>query len=199
VSSSSQQITGHDGRIYQVKQLSKQLASKFATELLQIHNIIPYVSWNSKDLLSSASKQGVAYRNKWRLSYMVTVGEEIAGLLVAYKREYSEMHPVEAIYIHRLAVAPSHQQNHVGSQLLETALRTYATEEPDVEYYTIQTNDEASNQNVIKFYETRGFARDVKVIYPDKVDILMKMSRKKVLHKLQATLIDTLHSEEVIA
>lgn len=179
-------ITGRDGSQFQVRPLVKHLARLHGPQLLQIHNIIPYVSWELGDLLADAdAKKGVEYVRKWQLSLAVFAGNKPIGLLIAYARPSSDKHPIEAIYIHRLAVTPAYQGNNIGSQLLRTAFDYYAREFPQYTTYTVQTNDEPANEHVIGFYEQAGFKRFRPVEYPDKLDVLMKLERAEIPATLQ--------------
>jgi ribosomal protein S18 acetylase RimI-like enzyme len=169
-------ITAGD-REYEVRTLTRSLARDKADELLRIHNIIPHVHWDTADLLADTSPKGEHYADKWKLSFVVLDGDKAVGLLVAYARKPSSKHPVESIYVHRLAVDPEYQGSGIGSRFLRAALDYYYRELPQVMTYTVQTNDEASNGNVIRFYEAAGFQRYMPVRYPEKLDVLLKMKK----------------------
>ena len=174
-------IKRHDDHSYWVCQLTKQIAKHNSTQLILIHNIIPYVHWETSDLLADSSPKGITYRHKWELSFVVFDQNQVVGFLIAYMRGISDTHPFESIYIHRLAVAPDHQGIGVGSKLLQIALNSYAHEFPNILTYTVQTNDEEANKKVIEFYQLAGFRRFLPVHYPEKLDILMKLARVNML------------------
>ncbi len=171
-------VHDHCGNTYHVHRLTKQLARKNQMQLLAIHNIIPHVHWEDSNLLADKSLSGDPYVDKWKLSFMITRDDgKVIGLLIAYLRDKSVTHPLRAIYIHRLAIAPHYQGNGIGSSLLISALEDYPRILPDISTFTVQTNDEDSNRKVISFYESIGFKRFLPVRYPEKLDILMQLSR----------------------
>ena len=174
-------ITDKSGKEYHICKLTRRFALGEATTLLYIHNIIPHVRWSTTDLLAGSSPKGVVYTQKWRLSFVVCDGDRTIALLIAYKRETSDTHPTKAIYVHRLAVAPEYQGKGIGSALLQEALLHYSRAFPEIETYTVQTNDEAANEKVIEFYKNAGFERFNPVQYPDKLDILLKLEKADLL------------------
>lgn len=120
------EISGNDGHTYKVRQLTKQLAENNKKQFLDVHNIIPYVKWEVADLLADESPKGIFYHRKWDLSAAVFDNDLVVGILIAYLREASDTHPLDAIYIHRLAIAVDYQGVGIGHQLMRAALNSYA-------------------------------------------------------------------------
>jgi ribosomal protein S18 acetylase RimI-like enzyme len=175
------EIIGNDLATYKLCRLTKDVARANSQELLLIHNIIPYVHWETDDLLADISPKGLSYDNKWQLSFIVYDKSKIVGLLIAYIRSSTDAHPINSIYIHRLAISSDHQGKGVGRQLLLNAIKYYAGRFSSISTYTVQTNDEEANDRVIKFYETVGFQRFMPVRYPEKLDILLRLESDEAI------------------
>jgi ribosomal protein S18 acetylase RimI-like enzyme len=131
--------------------------------------------------MSEVHSTGAPYKNKWELSSITFCGDEVVSFLTAWERGVSEAHPLDSIYLHRLAVRPDHQSNGVARHILRNTITGFAQEIPEVSTYTLQTNDVESNKKALDFYESLGFERLMPVYYPDKLDVLMKLSREAVL------------------
>lgn len=181
------EITGYDDREYTITQLTSELAEANSADLLAIHNLIPHVSWGPADLMSDVHSSGAPYTNKWGLSSITFSDGDVIGFLIAWERGSSETHPLDSIYLHRMAIRPDHRGNGVARQIMRTALMGYAENIPRISTYTLQTNDDAGNKKALDLYESLGFERVMPVRYPDKLDVLMKLSRDTVLASMVAS------------
>ncbi len=175
------QFAGYDGRPYKIGPLTTEVAEANMGDLLSIHNLIPYANWTREDFMSETHSSGAPYKNKWELSSITHSKKEVVGFLLAWERDISDNHPFNAIYLHRMSILPSHRRNGVARQILGTALTAFALDMPEYSTYTLQTNDNETNQPVIGFYESLGFKRVMPVRYPNKLGVLMKLSRDALL------------------
>lgn len=184
------QFSGYDGRAYSIEPLTPEVAEANMDELLAIHNLIPHVSWTHEDFMSDTHSSGSPYKNKWQLSSITFSEEDVVGFLLAWERGKSESHPFDSIYLHRMSILPSHRRNGVARRILTSAINTFALSLPEHSTYTLQSNDEETNRHVIEFYESLGFVRVMPVRYPDKLDVLMKLSRDAVLASMSKSAIE---------
>ena len=157
--------------------LTRSYARRQRTALLELHNLIPYVEWSEAELLADADQDGRPYWGRWQMSLVARAGTRPVGLLIGYLREPDDRHPVEAAYIHRLAVAPDWQRRGVGAGLVTAALEWYFAQLPWLLTVTSQTNDESRNQGVLDFYASLRFRRTYAVPYREKRDILFELER----------------------
>lgn len=172
------QFSGRDGREYSIQSLTKSYFSKHATVLTSLHGLIPYVGDKLDDMAKDNddnNRQLFIY--KWNISVAVEHNGRPVGFLIAYVRDYSERHPFRSVYIHRMAVARSHQRNFVGCHTLASAVSLYFEALPWLLTITLQTNDETANAAVLNFYRRFGFNHAYRVEYPDKIDSLMDLER----------------------
>lgn len=179
-------VAGYDGREYRIARLTPEVAEENTEALLDIHNLIPHVTWGPADLMGEVHTTGAPYKNKWKLSSITYCGDEVVSFMTAWERSSTETHPLDSIYLHRMGVRPDHQRNGVARHIMRNAIDGFAQEIPEVSTYTLQTNDVESNKKALDFYESLGFERLMPVYYPDKLDVLMQLSREAVLASIAA-------------
>lgn len=172
-------IHGRDGRPYQIRGLTLTLAKRHAPALVAVHNRIPYQSADVDDFVSGHSADGRVFVAKWRLSLAVFFRGAPAGFLTAYLRDLDEKHPLQSVYIHRLAISEDHQRNQIGVQLVAFAVAHYFSCLPWLLTVTVQTNDEQRNEHVLDLYRRLGFSSAYRVSYPEKQDILFEVERRR--------------------
>lgn len=171
-------LEGKDGREYLATSLTRDLAERFTSELLALHNLIPHVTWTDEDLLSDLDEaRRREYFGKWSLSLCALYEAAPVALLVAYIRRDNVRGSPPSLYIHRLAVAEEHQRNRVGGQLTQLAVDAYFRTVPGLKVVTVQTNDTADNEGVISFYRSLGFKDFSRVAYRSKQDVLLRYRR----------------------
>lgn len=176
-------ITARDGRQLIMRRLTRQYATRYSTELVELHNDIPYLAWTSDDLLAPRRINGTEYLHKWDLSFALSVDQQPVGLLIAYLRDLDDTHPMRSLYIHRLAIHRKYRRLRLATRLLSHALSAYFAAMPWLLTVTVQTNDEPSNEHVIDLYERLGFRRAYRVHYPNKQDVLLDLSRETWLSR----------------
>lgn len=137
--------------------------------------------WTEADLLTDEAGTRV-YDLKWQLSVLVSSvpdGEPL-GFLVSYLRPRDANFGFTSVYMHRMAILRRLQRRGIGRQVIELYLKRIF-EIVDVNYVTLQTNDNAANAGIIQFYESLSFGRVRRVFYPDKTDWLMCARRSKLI------------------
>ena len=153
--------------------MTKPLIRKHVEALCSLHRLIPYVSWGAEDFLADGAP-GRHFAGKWDLSCMVVADAgQVAGFMVAYLRESSPTHPYRSLYLHRMAVHTNYRGQGIARRILSLYIERARQYDPLLEYLTLQTNANPTNQWVIDFYERVGFCKDSMVTYPNKVDWLM--------------------------
>ena len=159
-----------------VEKLSKEYCIDHTDELLKIINIIPFINWTQKDLLSQNED---FYENKWNYSYVIKNHEgTIIGALVAYFRMSDDKHIFDSLYIHRFAIAREYQKLGIGTIVLDYFIQKSFEEIPWLLNISVQTNDTIANQYVINFYKNIGFKKMYNISYINKTDIVLLFERK---------------------
>lgn len=171
-----QELTEFEKSKIYVDSLSQAFCKKHAKEILDIINIIPHIQWNEKDLFIEHD----LYKNKWEYSFVVSNETgDIIGVLLAYFRLEDEKHIFDSIYIHKLAIKKEYQKHGIGSSLIRFFINYVFSGIKWLNNISLQTNDEDSNREVIRFYEKNGFWRMYRLHYPDKIDLLFLLTRKE--------------------
>lgn len=163
---------------YQIVRLTRKRALRWAEEIVEIHNDIPHLTWDADRLVADVSADSqTTYHAKWDMSLVAVRDDKPIGFLIAYLRSASTAHPAQSAYIHRLAVARDTRGQGIGSHLVGYFLEELFHRVRWLLTVTVQTNDEADNARVLRFYEDFGFRRVQRVRYPDKTDWLFELSR----------------------
>lgn len=173
-----------NGKTYEIRVLTPALTRHHARAFLRIHNLIPHVRWREQDLFAKQARDGASYLGRDVFSLAVFEAGKPAGLLIAYLRDPSFRHPLESVYVHRIAIDSSHQSNGVGTYLLRFAISSFFRSLPWLLSVTAQTNDEPSNDRVLAFYRSLGLRQCYKVDYPNKQDLLFEIARSDWWHNL---------------
>lgn len=157
---------------------SRTSAIKYSESILSIHNLIPYVEWTKDDLLADQDSTRYFF-NKWNLSALIFIqGEDNPiGFIISFLRLSKDQHPLDSIYIHRFAIAERYQNHGIGKKALFEYTQTIFKKIPWLLNITLQTNDENRNKNQIKLYASIGFKKLLRVLYPEKIDLLLLLSR----------------------
>ena len=92
------------------------------------------------------------FKDKWNYSFVIKLKEEIIGVIIAYFRIADDRHFFDSLYIHRFAIDYKYQNNGIGTIVLKYFIQNAFTEIPWLLNISVQTNDEISNDYVIKFY-----------------------------------------------
>lgn len=172
-------VRSQSGETYSVLPLTRDLAGHLADEIVQIHNDIPHVNWNAHDVVAETSRDGFTrYTDKFALSIVLLDSHgAVAGVLIAYRRNYSSVHPYEAVYVHRVSVRQDLRGIGLGTLLVRTEIGLVFSSHHDVLTVTVQTNLEHENRHVLRFYEKLGFRVWGPVRYPHKLDVLFEIDR----------------------
>lgn len=163
------------GELIQINKLSFKQCREHSNELLKIINIIPFVHWGEKELLSQKEDY---YENKWNYSYTIKHNNTIIGILLAYFRIADNKHIFDSLYIHKFAILPEYQNIGIGTETLKYFIKKSFAEIPWLLNISVQTNDNFENQHVINFYRNIGFKDMYNIQYTNKSDILFLLERK---------------------
>ena len=170
-------FVAHDRRQYSISQLTKKRAQENVERLVDMHNTIPLVKWNAQELLADSIGSRI-FPKKWDLSVTVNAGnQKPIAFLIAYERNWDKNHPLHSVYLHRGAVNALYQHRGIWRSLIEYYIYNLFLNLNDFQHITVQTNDTPSNQWLINFYESVGFYKLHKVLYPEKVDWLFAIDR----------------------
>lgn len=164
-----------DNKEITIDRLSLSVCESNYDKILQIINIIPHISWKKNDLVSQSED---FFKDKWNYSFVIKLKEEIIGVIIAYFRIADDRHFFDSLYIHRFAIDYKYQNNGIGTIVLKYFIQNAFTEIPWLLNISVQTNDEISNDYVIKFYRKIGFKDMYKTYYSDKTDIVFLLERK---------------------
>ncbi|HUN86787.1 MAG TPA: GNAT family N-acetyltransferase [Terracidiphilus sp.] len=169
-------VLSRQGDEVSIATLDRETAASHAAALVKIHNLIPFVSWSTEELLAERMGDRI-FPQKWDLSIVIwnAAGEPI-GFLFSYLRSPDGNFPCVSVYMHRMAIISSLQRRGIGRRVVAIYLdRVF--DRMEVDYVTLQTNDNAGNAGIIGLYESSGFARVKRVFYPNKTDWLMACPR----------------------
>lgn len=159
---------------YSIKKISQNILSEYCEDILKLINIIPHINDTKEKLFEEKNN----LYSKWKTSFGVfSNNNELIGILIAYYRKKDNRHNFDSLYIQRLAVDKNYQKQGIGTQLLLYFLEYSFETDNSLPLISIQTNDETSNQYVIDFYHKIGFKDRCKILYPNKIDILMTIDR----------------------
>lgn len=159
----------------QIEKLSQDYCCEHGNEIIKLINIIPHIHWENEDLLSQCED---FYKNKWNYSYVAKTGNgKIIGVLIAYFRKADTRHIFDSLYIHKLVISPKYQNMGIGTEFVKYFIRRSFSEIPWLLNISVQTNDSAENENVIRFYRKIGFRDMYTVPYSNKIDILLLLER----------------------
>lgn len=168
-------ISAKEERI-QIDKLSSQYCQEHSDELLKLVNIIPFIHWGCKELLSQEEDY---YGNKWNYSYVIKNSNNvIIGVLIAYFRIADSKHIFDSLYLHKFAILPEYQNMGIGTEALKYFIKKTFVEIPWLLNISVQTNDNSGNEHVIRFYENNGFKAMYNIQYPNKTDVLLLLERK---------------------
>jgi ribosomal protein S18 acetylase RimI-like enzyme len=159
-----------------ISSLEKACAQKHAARLIEVHNLIPFVRWTEEDLVTDQSGARI-FHLKWQLSVLLTdaVGAPI-GFLVSYLRPSDNNFNYTSVYMHRMAIVKTLQRRGIGHRVISVYLNEVFAK-LDVDYVTLQANDNPQNTRIIELYESLGFKKVKHVFYADKTDWLMVCTR----------------------
>lgn len=167
-------VSASAGKI-QICGLSEAYCYEHCDEILKLINIIPYIYWTPSELLSQDED---FYKNKWNYSYVIkNSADKIIGVLIAYFRIADNKHIFDSLYIHRFAIAPEYQNKGIGTEVLKYFIQKSFEEIPWLLNISVQTNDNISNEHVIRFYKKLGFREMYNISYLNKIDILLLLER----------------------
>lgn len=162
---------------YRMFSLTKEYARNNIQRLLYLHNLIPFVNWSDKELLSDKIGQRT-FHNKWLLSVGIVNSENnLISFMLVYERFNESNHPFHSLYLHRMAIDPFSRSKGIGKQVFRNYISTAFNELPEIHFITLQTNNVNENQWVVKFYQSLGFQCHSIVHYPEKDDWLMVLNR----------------------
>lgn len=173
------------GEVIEVLTLSRRLCEAHAIDLLSIHNSVLPHQWSIGDLLSDADTYRVFY-GKWDVSRVAFSQSGVPiGVCIGFERlAEPPVYPVNCVYMHRLAVAATHQGIGVGIGLHCAALddvfeRGLELISAPSRFYVFGQADAAPwNERTRCFHRDAGFAVVGEKRYPDRVDLVMRMSRQ---------------------
>ena len=159
-----------------IKPLTKQMALIYSEKLLNLLSLIPYIHPNIEELFMERNPN----YSKWKHSLGVfDQSGELIGVLLAYYREKDEQHTFSSLYIHRLAIDKRYQRSGIATEVIKFFIESSFHSNTHIEQISIQTNYEINNQYVIDFYKKIGFEEKYLIQYPNKLDILMSLSRSE--------------------
>jgi len=177
-----------------VAPLNKELATIYASELADIHNLIPHVSWTQNEIIADEI-DGRRFPYRWDLSQILLSPEADKtpiGFSIAYFRSAStDFVPFNSVYLHRGAIKTAYQRKGIGIAMVGFALSNafdFISKHPDLflgdsDYgVTMQTNDEPSNREKIKLYRGLGGIPIGQKKYQDKTDIILGFSRPSFIN-----------------
>lgn len=164
-----------DNELISVNNLTNELCEYRSIEILNIINTIPHIQWTKTQLMSQLEDY---YNNKWNYSYVIKHKEKIIGVLIAYFRIADNRHIFDSLYIHRFAIDKEFQKKGIGTTVIKHFIQSAFTSIPWLLNISLQTNNETSNEYVLKFYRNIGFVDMYKLHYPDKEDIVFLFERK---------------------
>jgi GNAT superfamily N-acetyltransferase len=167
-----------------VYRLSRAIVGTFAGDLVRIHNTIPFQHWTTKEI-GADRLDGRVFYSKWRLSHIALVEGRIAALNLAYERPAGgPAYPEDCIYMHRFAVAPELRNRWLGRLFHAHAVDAAFRHVPQFLNRTRpqvygQTQATLENAHVLRFYlDGCGFRPVGFVYYPEKVDVVIRLSRR---------------------
>lgn len=162
---------------FQIYQLTKELAEKYAADIIEALDQIPEVDKHSKEQLLSDTKGERLLYSKWQHSIIALSEEDkFAGVVIGYERknEANEQYPVNSIYLNDFAVAKDFQKQGLGKILVEIWL-TYNSELGFIDlsgplFFSVQTNSAEWNRHVQRLYEGYGFQKISRKKYENRED-----------------------------
>lgn len=167
----------------EIKKLTYSYCCRHKNTILEIINIIPYIHWEIKDLLSQKEDY---FNNKWNYSYIIkNSNNKVIGILIAYFRIADDKHIFDSLYLHRFAIHPKYQNMGIGTETLKYFIYKSFEEIPWLLNISCQTNNHKENERVIHFYRSVGFKEMYDIFYPNKVDVLLLLEREKCTIKPQ--------------
>lgn len=170
------QIESFNG--YAVFVLSKEIAKKHISEIVDLANQIPKVSHKTeKDILSEVKDDKVLY-GKWKHSLIGFKGKDVFGIIIGYERraEGNEQYPYNTIYINEFVVSKNYRKKGLGKKLLESFIKNsselgFLSLEGDLNF-SVQTNSAKWNDYVMRLYESFGFQERAKKEYENRIDVV---------------------------
>lgn len=172
---------------YGIHPLTRDIAKNFNQDLVNIHNLIPNVSWKGFEIIADSLGSRI-FKNKWRYSQILINSNlrEIIGLSLAYERDVELPEYIQpSIYIHRAAIKKKYQGQTIGLCMigftLENAfinIKLSSFIKNGVTFpVTVQTNEDTiTNRKQIMIYEGFGGLVIGKKKYSNKTDLIIGFS-----------------------
>ncbi|WP_372482791.1 GNAT family N-acetyltransferase [Bradyrhizobium ivorense] len=158
------------------------MALAHTQDIVSLHNQIPFQLWTDRDVLAESDERR-SYTDKWTFSTAAwSNSQRIIGFCFGFRAPRDTTYREHGVYLHRMALAPDMIGRRIGAILLaETTRRIFSfvkhTDSLDPFWVYGQTNDLPSNSRIIQFYDDAGYHVFDRKAYPDRVDLVMRMSK----------------------
>ena len=162
---------------FEIYPLTKELAEKYAQDIIETLDLIPEVANHTKEGLLSEKKGDRILHAKWEHSIIaLTKEKQFAGVIIGYEREKegNEQYPENCIYLNSIAVSSNYQKHGLGKELTKTWIRWNSTqgflELTGPTRFAVQTNSADWNTHVQRLYESCDFVKTAEKQYDNRTD-----------------------------
>ena len=184
-----------------VMPMTKEYAREHASEILALHNSIPYTHWTEEMLLAdiwekdeeAGRLQDRVLHHKWDHSFVaVDEDDSPAGILIAYERPGGEMQGVNdvSLYLHSISVKEGYKRKGIGAMLVgkmasslkrDGFRKRWGTKVPLA--VSLQTGSD--NKDAQAFYEKIGFEKVGKKQYDSHEDYVYWAKVETLLSRIE--------------
>ncbi len=160
--------------------LTKEIALKYASDIVEVHNLIPFQNWTKDNFLLERDDKRF-YKNKWQESSVCFSDSTITGICITFEDCQSNIFGERNfLYLHRIAVLPQSRLKGIGLRLIRHSCKSFQS----INQIKNNTNIIVSTPiislnnltfvNAENFYLRLGFIKIGEKRYKEKIDSVLK-------------------------
>ena len=163
---------------YDVIRLSKDIAKKHISELIEIICQIPLVDYSCEQIMAEKKETRIFF-GKWKHSLAMIHNNKIIGVIIGYERqsEMNKRYPENTVYISEFGINKEYQKRGLGKKLIRVFIgynkKMGFKHLEGVLNFSVQTNSANWNQHVIDLYKSFGFQPRAKKEYDNRIDVVL--------------------------
>lgn len=168
-----------------ILQLDKDTARKYESEIIYLHNLIPYQLWKSSDLFKEKDENR-EYIHKWQISQIAFENSKPIGICISFYCNKDNFN--KYLYVHRLSVDQNYRLQGIGRKLCIECCKSFReyvskTECDEIRVQSPKDDYLIQHETVSGFYKKIGFKPNGFKNYSNRIDIIYTANIDELLNK----------------